>query len=121
LSPNVAAMMFKTHSDSWFWIIIFFVLSFIFLKTGKNTLHKISQGLFRLFALIMIVSGIAQLVALHFPVAYVIKGVLAIVMIGVAEMIVAKAKRGKKTGSMWLVFIILLVLVLLLAYRVISF
>ncbi|WCK56589.1 DUF1516 family protein [Aneurinibacillus sp. Ricciae_BoGa-3] len=120
MSPNVLAMLFRTHSDSWFWIIIFFVLSLLFLKTGKTTLHKISQGLFRLISLIMIVSGIGQLIGLNFPVTYVIKGVLAIVMIGVAEMVIAKAKRGKRTGPFLAVFVILLALVLLLAYRVIS-
>jgi peptidoglycan/LPS O-acetylase OafA/YrhL len=121
VSSNVVSMLVRTHADSWFWILIFFLLSYVFLRKEKTTLEKVAKGLFRLVSLVMVVTGIGMLIAFHFPATYVVKGILAILMLGVMEAILGMTKRGKKTGSYWILVIILFVLVLLLAMRVISF
>ncbi|MED0673201.1 DUF1516 family protein [Aneurinibacillus aneurinilyticus] len=121
MSPNVVTILQRIHTDSWFWILLFFVLSFLLLKAGKKTAKKIAHMLLRLIALIMIITGILMLVAYQFPIAYTLKGILAIAMFGVMEMILGMAARGKRTGPFWGVLIILVALVLLIAFRVLTF
>ncbi|AMA73161.1 MULTISPECIES: DUF1516 family protein [Aneurinibacillus] len=121
MSPNVFHMLYQTHAHSWFWILLFSVISFVFIKKEKTKLQKVTRVLLRLVSAIMIVTGIAMLVTLHFPLAYVVKGIVAICMIGVIELILIRASKGIQTGPYWGLFILLLVLVLLLAFKVISF
>lgn len=121
MSPDIVTILQRIHTDSWFWILLFFVLSFLLLKAGKRTPKKIVHMLLRLIALIMIVTGILMLVAYQFPIAYTVKGILAIAMVGVMEMILGMTAKGKRTGPFWATLIILVALVLLIAFRVLAF
>ncbi|MCS7461275.1 DUF1516 family protein [Paenibacillus doosanensis] len=106
-------IFYQSHAGSWALMIILFILSVIFYR------QKVTQMILRLFYLIMLVSGIGMLTLLGFPLLYVIKGVLAIVLIGMMEMIVARRRRQQSAAPMWIVFVILLVLIVLLGYGVI--
>ncbi|SFE63861.1 Protein of unknown function [Bacillus sp. OV194] len=107
--------LLHTHSGSWAIMVILFLITY-FTKSQKITLM-----LQRLFYLIMIVTGVWMLSILHFPLTYVLKGVLAIVLIGVMEMLVARKRKGSPMPAMWIVLIILLVVIVLMGYGVISF
>jgi len=121
MSPDAVAIMQQIHRDSWFWILLFFVLSFLLTKNGKTKFLKITHGLLRLVFIIMIVTGAGMLIAYKFPLAYMVKGVLAVLMIGVIEMVLGRVRRKERTGPLWGAFVFLLAMVLLIAFRVITF
>ncbi|WP_237088841.1 DUF1516 family protein [Paenibacillus larvae] len=70
----------------------------------------------------MLVSGIGMLINWGFPGKYLTKGILAILMIGVIEMIMGRTRRGQGkepvTLGMWAAFVILLILILLIGFGV---
>ncbi len=75
----------------------------------------------RLFYLIMIISGVGMLVMLGFPLLYVFKGILAIMLIGFMEVIVGRRKRSESTKKFWIGAIVLLLVILAIGYNLISF
>jgi hypothetical protein len=106
--------LLQTHSGSWIVLVILFLISAIFPK------QKISLMLQRLFYLIMIVSGAWMLTILEFPKQYVIKGILALVLMATMELIVMNRRKGRPTAIAWIILVVFLVLVLLLAYKIIK-
>ena len=75
----------------------------------------------RLFFVIMILSGIGMLVALQFPIAYILKGVLALILIALMELILTRSVKGKDTKAFWLPLAGVLPLVLIIGINVIRF
>lgn len=71
----------------------------------------------RLFYLIMLGTGIGMLFILGFPLIYVLKGILAIVLIGVMEMIVGKRKRAESTKMLWVACIVLILVIISIGYN----
>ncbi|WP_240377350.1 DUF1516 family protein [Bacillus piscicola] len=98
------------HSSSWFLLILFFLISYF--ASGQ----KVTLMLQRLLALVMIISGIGLLVSLSFPAHYIVKGILAILLIGIMEMLVVRKKKQKGTGFFWVLWIILVALVLSMGF-----
>ncbi|MBE3593660.1 MAG: DUF1516 family protein [Candidatus Carbobacillus altaicus] len=99
----------------WGLLLIFFVLA---LALPRQVWPVV---LLRLFYLVMIVSGVGMLIALQFPLFYIVKGLLAFVLIGMIEMVLARRKKGTVSPVQWGVLLILLVLVPLMGYQVIYF
>lgn len=108
-------IFYQSHAGSWAILLIFFLLSYFF--QNQKWLAIIT----RIFYLIMIVSGVGMLVLLKFPLVFIIKGLLAILLIGIMEMIFEKKKKGEPHTVFWLFFAIELILVILLGFNVISF
>ncbi|MFB4164455.1 DUF1516 family protein [Alteribacillus sp. JSM 102045] len=108
------SIFYESHAGSWFFLILFFVISYFFTK------QKITLMLQRLFALIMIITGIGTLFFYNFPLLYILKGVLAIILIAVMEMLIARKKRNEPQGGLWAACIILIIAVLLLGFNVIG-
>ncbi|MFP3361712.1 DUF1516 family protein [Planococcus sp. SIMBA_143] len=48
---------------------------------------------------------------------YVLKGILAIVLIGVMEMIVGRKKRGESTKMLWIACIVLILVIISIGYN----
>ncbi|WP_017726825.1 DUF1516 family protein [Halalkalibacterium ligniniphilum] len=117
-------VLLTIHRDSWAVLIVLFLVSYFLLKTGKGKAGKIVHMIVRLFYLIMIITGIGSLIAYNFAAMYIVKGILAIALIYVIEMILvrtAKGTLGGKAATYWLAFIILLVIVVLMGFGVIRF
>lgn len=108
-------IFYQSHAGSWLLLVILFILSFIF----QN--QKVTVMLQRLFYLIMLISGIGMLSLLGFPLMYIVKGILAIVLIGIMEIITARRRRKEPTAPLWIVFVIALIVIVLMGYGVISF
>lgn len=121
MSSDVVMILKQIHTDSWFWILLLFILSYLLSKAGKMKAQKIVRMIFRLIALVMIITGALMLSAYQFPLAYIIKGISAFLMIGVMEMILSKTVRRESAGALWIGLIVLLAFVLLIAFRVITF
>lgn len=117
--------MSAAHGDSWYVTILLFVITIILLKVGVTKAAKILHMILRLFYVIMIFSGVVLLATLwNFALLYVIKGILAIVLIYSMEMILVKTKKGtmgSKAPIYWGLFVVSLVLVALLGLQVITF
>lgn len=108
-------MMLKVHM-MWGVMLLLFILSLVLRK------QKITVMLLRVTYLVMLVSGIAMLFYIKFPMMYVIKGILAVALIGVMEMILGKALRGDRAVPLlWVLFVILIILVPAMGYGYINF
>ncbi|OPA81110.1 hypothetical protein BVG16_01870 [Paenibacillus selenitireducens] len=108
-------MLYQSHAGSWAILILLFVASVIFKR------QKVTPMITRLFYLIMLGSGIGMLIEWNFPLMYVIKGILAVFMIGMMEMIMGRVRRNQPTGMFWIIFVILLALIVCMGYGVIKF
>ncbi len=73
----------------------------------------------RLFYLIMIISGVGMLAMIGFPLLYILKGILAIMLIGFMEVIVGRRKRSESTKKYWIAVIVLLLIILSIGYDLI--
>ncbi|GAA0328161.1 hypothetical protein GCM10008967_18300 [Bacillus carboniphilus] len=108
-------IFYQSHAGSWAILIILFLISYFARK------QKISVMLQRLFYIIMLVSGIGMVFIMGFPLLYVVKGFLAILLIGTMEMLTIRSRKGSPVGGIWAGFVILLAIVVLIGYDVISF
>ncbi|WP_227936756.1 DUF1516 family protein [Alkalihalobacillus deserti] len=117
--------MSAAHGDSWYVTILLFVITYILIKMGVSKGAKILHMILRLFYIIMIFSGVVLLMNVwDFALLYVIKGILAIVLIYAMEMILVKTKKGtigSRAPMYWGLFIVSLVVVALLGLQVITF
>ncbi|MED4130416.1 MULTISPECIES: DUF1516 family protein [Shouchella] len=110
-----------THEGSWAFLIVLFIVAFVLYRSRKLKAATILHMITRLFYLFMLVSGIAMLVALNFNLFYVVKGLLAVLVIGFMEMAAGKAKRNENSlGSLFIVLVLALVVVLM-GFGVINF
>lgn len=116
MSDKLLNIFYQSHAGSWAFIIILFVVSAIFYR------QKITPMILRLFYLIMLVSGIGMLIGYGFPVKYVVKGIIAIAVIGLMEMILGRMKRGQgkesSTKILFIVWAVLILIVVLLGYGI---
>ncbi|WP_050616348.1 YisL family protein [Bacillus testis] len=103
------------HASSWAILLVAFFLTY-FLEN-----KKIMSIILRLFYVVMLVSGIGMLTIMEFPMHFVVKGILAILLIGLMEMLLARQKKQSSSPLvLWILFIIDLILIILLGYKVIS-
>jgi hypothetical protein len=107
-------ILYQSHAGSWALLLIFFLLSYFF--TQKKWLSMIA----RLFYVIMLVTGVGMLVLLGFPMIFLLKGVLAILLLGLMEMLVAKKQKEQPHTWLWVAWAVILVLVLLIGFNVIG-
>jgi uncharacterized membrane protein SirB2 len=114
------------HPHAYFWMILvlLFIVTFFLYRANVAKGAKITHMVLRLFYVIMIVTGIALLVLKAFLFTYIIKGLLALLLIYLMEMILVKTKKGisgKSLASYWVLCLAALLVVVLIGYRVIIF
>lgn len=114
-------VLYHFHASAWLLTVIFFLLSVLFLKSNRPTIYKVSHMILRLLFVVMVISGIGLLIMYQFPLVYVVKGILALLLIGLMEMILARAKKGVPSKALWAQFLVVLPLVVLLGFDVIHF
>ena len=112
-------MMYQTHVGSWAFLLVLFVLAYFF---KPKFIHMI----LRLFYVLMIVSGAYMLfVTGGYPASFHLKAVVAVIMVGLMEMIlIRRHKKGqtfKQLLPFWAGIIVLLAVLLLIAFDVIVF
>ncbi|SFL49563.1 DUF1516 family protein [Salibacterium qingdaonense] len=106
-------MLQGMHEGSWFLLVIFFFISYFAPK------QKITLMIMRLFAVLMLISGIGMLASLGFPLLYIFKGVLALIAIALMEITIAGKKRGEARAGLTGLLVIVLIIIVLLGYGVI--
>lgn len=109
--PEAFRVALSVHM-MWGGLLLFFVLAAIFRRVS------VFAWLFRLAALLMVGSGLALLVMLHFPAVFVLKGLLGLGLIGAAEAVLGQLRRGERPPAVaWALVAVLFVVVPLLGYR----
>ncbi|MCL1631342.1 YisL family protein [Sporolactobacillus sp. CPB3-1] len=105
--------LLQIHGLVWGLVVIFFILSYVLPN------QKIWSMILRLTYLVMIVTGIAMLFLIHFPLMPTIKGVLSFALIGLMEAAMGKRKRGESSAVLLILIAALLIVIVLMGYRVI--
>lgn len=124
VSQQLLNIFYQSHIGSWAILVLLFLVSYFLLKGGINKGAKIVHMILRLFYVIQIVSGIGLLIGYGFPAVYIIKGILAIVLIYAMEMLLVRTQKGtigSKAPMYWGIFVVTLVLVVLMGFGVLSF
>ncbi|MVP00202.1 MULTISPECIES: DUF1516 family protein [Paenibacillus] len=116
MSDKLLNIFVQSHAGSWAFIVILFIVSAIFYR------QKITPMILRLFYLIMVVSGVGMLIGYSFPAKYVVKGIIAIVVIGLMEMILGRMKRGQgresSTKILFAVWAVLIITVIMMGFGI---
>lgn len=112
MSEKMFNILYQSHAGSWFIMLLLFIISYIFYR------QKITGMILRLFYLIMLISGIGMLYGLEFPIKFIIKGALAIVLIGLMEMILGRKNRKEPHAVMWVIWAVILAVIVMLGYGV---
>lgn len=107
-------MMLKLHM-MWGAMVLLFILSLILRK------QKITVMLLRLSYLLMLGTGIGMIVnifkASGFQLFYLLKGLLAVGLIGMMEMVVTRVQKGVRVAPvLWIVLVLLLAVVPAMGY-----
>lgn len=103
-------ILYQAHAGSWAFLFIFFLLSYFLPK------QKITMMIQRLFVVIMLVSGIGMVIGYGFPLIYIFKGVLAVALIAVMEILIGRRKRQQSQGVFWIACILLSAAVLIMGF-----
>jgi len=109
------------HEGSWAFVAILFLVTVLLLKNSSKKFATISHMILRLFYVLMLLSGLSMIIAFDFPLFYTLKGILALVMVGFMEICCARMKRNTSYFFTFILSIILLIVVLLMGFRIISF
>lgn len=125
MSDKLYNIFYQSHAGSWAILVLLFVIAFFLFKNGARKGGRIVHMVLRLFYIIMLVSGggmvVGLMMASGFPVMYVIKGVLAVMLIGLMEMILGRTSRSERSGMFWIMMLVFLVLIVLMGFGVIQF
>lgn len=113
--------LLHSHVSSWFLGIFLFILALIFIKLEMPKGKKITHMILRVFYIIILITGVSLLVHTQFPISHIIKGLLALWLISIVEMYLARNEQLNRQSKLiyWLQIIIALVFIFLIGYRVI--
>lgn len=112
--------MVHMHSGLWALLLVLFMLSFVMLRIENERGYKILHMLARLMILLVIASGVMLVSAYNFIPITLLKGALAIVLIGLMEMILIRTHKKERTTTLWVLFIVDLLAVLYIGYGMIG-
>ncbi|WP_078555339.1 DUF1516 family protein [Bacillus alkalicellulosilyticus] len=117
--------LYHAHASSWAITLLLFFIAYFLIVANKQKPGKIVHMVLRLFYVIMVVSGVGLLINYQFALTFLIKGLLALVLIYFMEMILVRTKKGVLIGKMktyyWIQFAITAILVVLIGFNVLSF
>ncbi|BAU27896.1 uncharacterized protein DUF1516 [Aneurinibacillus soli] len=108
--------MIHIHTGLWALLLVLFVLSFVMLRIGNERGYNILHMLARLIMLLVVASGFMLVSAYNFIPITLLKGALAIVLIGIMEMILIRTHKGERNATLWVLFIIDLLAVMYIGY-----
>ncbi|MBS2968311.1 YisL family protein [Metabacillus sp. KIGAM252] len=110
--------MIHLHITSWILGLVLFFAAYFLHTSGSAKPFKIVHMILRVFYILIIISGVTVLLSVSVLNAeYIIKGLSGLWLIASMEMILVRLNKGKPVRGFWIQFIIALVLVLLLGWR----
>ncbi|UII56950.1 YisL family protein [Cytobacillus spongiae] len=110
--------MTHAHITTWFIAIVLFFVALSLHKSGKAKGFKVVQMILRLLYLLIIATGALLLFSIStITLSYIIKSLLGLWVIAMLEMILIKTSKNEKTTLFWAQFVIALVLVIYLGFK----
>ncbi len=107
--------LYSIHASSWAILVITFFITYFIQK------RKVPHMILRLFYVVMLGTGIGMLSMMQFPATYVVKGLLAVILIAVMEIMLSRRKKQLTlNGFIWGALLAVLTLILLFGFNVIS-
>lgn len=108
-----------THMHIFTWVVgVILFLVTASMATGSKG-KKITHMILRLFYVLIIITG-AALFFTHMSLdsmLYGIKFILGLFTIGFMEMVIIRGNKGKKTGLMWILFVIALLATMFVGFK----
>lgn len=109
----------EAHVGGWEVAFVLLIVGYILYRAGKAKVAKILHMLLRLMVVIILVTGAWLLFQFHTSDAYYyVKGLLAIVVFGLMEMSLGRARKQENSIGFFIGTLVVMVLVILLGYRV---
>ncbi|WP_100404951.1 DUF1516 family protein [Bacillus solitudinis] len=112
-------IFYQSHTGSWAFLLIFFLISYFLYKGGKAKGAKIVHMVLRLFYIIMLVSGAGLLIGYGFPLLFIFKAVLALILMYAMEMILVGTKKrtlGTKATMYWIMLAATAIVVVVIGF-----
>jgi len=109
-----------SHVSSWAITLILFLISYTLLVKGSEKGQKITHMILRLFFVLTVITGAGLVFSLHFISYALIKGLLALWLIVIMELILVRTKKGAGKIHYWVQFCVALVAVLYFGYHVLG-
>ena len=109
--------MIHAHMTGWFLAIVLFFVALGLHKSGKQKGFKVLQMINRVLYIVTLGTGIALLFSIYqITGGYIAKALAGLAVIALIEMILSRTAKGRKTGVLWIIFVIAFVLVLYLGF-----
>ncbi len=119
LDAQTFLIYYKVHIGSWILLLILFGVLFVLYKWKLPFANRILRFMIWLLYIGQVTSGIAMIYAYQFPIPYVIKGLISLILIYAMEVILRKTKRNRSgTSAYWFIWFVALAIVLLLGFNV---
>jgi uncharacterized membrane protein SirB2 len=110
----------ESHVGGWEVAFVLLIIGYILYRAGKERVAKILHMILRLMIVIIAVSGIWMLFAFRAgDWLYYVKGLLALIVFGLMEMSLGRARRNEASIGFFVGALALMVIVILIGYRVI--
>ncbi|WP_376717852.1 YisL family protein [Brevibacillus aydinogluensis] len=110
----------EAHVGGWEVAFILLIVGYILFRLGKEKVGNIVHMFLRVMMVIVVVTGGWMLFKFHTgDVLYYVKGLLGIVVFGLMEMALGRARRQEASIGFFVGALALMVLVILIGYRVI--
>lgn len=110
--------MTHAHITAWVLALILFFVALSLHKSGKEKGAKIVQMILRVLYILILVTGLMLLFGItNITLLYALKSLVGLWVIAILEMILIRAKKQENARGLWIQFIIALVLVLYLGFR----
>ncbi|WP_226680304.1 YisL family protein [Sutcliffiella horikoshii] len=107
--------LYSIHASVWLLLVISFFITYFINK------KKIAHMVLRLFYIVMLGTGISMLHLMGYPFNYTLKGLLAVTLVSLMEILLVRRKKEKKNGGILLLLFLVLSLVLLMGFNVVTF
>lgn len=110
-------MMTHAHITTWVVALILFAVT-VSLQRQNSPKARMVHMILRVFFLLIVGTGALLLHSIAtIPALYIVKAIVGIWVIGAMEMVVVRANKGKSTKGFWIQFVIALLLVLYLGFK----
>ncbi|WP_085521792.1 DUF1516 family protein [Tuberibacillus sp. Marseille-P3662] len=112
--------MLHSHVGLWTLAIVFFIISFILLKAGKDKGQTITHMILRLLYVLVFITGFMLVNRYGFSLLAVIKGLFGLLVIAGMEMTLIRSKKRASSGFSWFLLIIGLIGAFYMGYGVLG-
>ncbi|WP_273850088.1 DUF1516 family protein [Guptibacillus spartinae] len=110
--------MLHAHYTAWGLTLILFLVSYYFMRAGKEKAQTRVHMILRLFYIFTVITGMFLVVGYQFWGPSIVKGVVALWLIFSMEMILVRGKKEKIIWPFWLQFMFAFLLVIFYGYSV---